>query len=65
MIAFIDDYRDDYGVEPICKVIQIARPVRGRGVRPTILIRHERLRSRYVRVEHSVIEELRTKIRQV
>ncbi|WP_374944710.1 IS3 family transposase [Sphingomonas sp.] len=24
MIAFIDDYRDDYGVEPICRVLPIA-----------------------------------------
>jgi len=24
MIAFIDDHRDAYGVEPICKVLPIA-----------------------------------------
>jgi putative transposase len=24
MKAFIDDHRDDYGVEPICKVLPIA-----------------------------------------
>ena len=24
MIKFIDEYRGDYGVEPICKVLQIA-----------------------------------------
>ena len=24
MVAFIDDYRDDYGVEPICRVLPIA-----------------------------------------
>jgi putative transposase len=26
MKAFIDDHRDDYGVEPICKVVPIAPP---------------------------------------
>ena len=24
MVAFVDDHRDDYGVEPICRVLQIA-----------------------------------------
>ena len=24
MIAFIDEHRDDYGVEPICRVLPIA-----------------------------------------
>ena len=26
MIAFINEHRDTYGVEPICKVLPIARP---------------------------------------
>jgi len=30
MIAFIDDHREAYGVEPICKVLPIAR-------RPTMI----------------------------
>ena len=24
MVAFIDDHRDDYGVEPICQMLPIA-----------------------------------------
>jgi hypothetical protein len=28
MIAFIDDHRAAYGVEPICKVLPIARRVK-------------------------------------
>jgi hypothetical protein len=24
IISFVDAYRDDYGVEPICRVIEIA-----------------------------------------
>ena len=31
MIAFIDEHRGAYGVEPICKVLPIAR-------RPTVLM---------------------------
>ena len=27
MKDFIDQHRDTFGVEPICKVLQIARPV--------------------------------------
>lgn len=26
MIAFIDEHRDDYGVEPTCRVLPIAHP---------------------------------------
>jgi hypothetical protein len=32
MVAFIDDHRKAYGVEPICAVLPIARPARGRAV---------------------------------
>ena len=28
MIAFIDDHREAYGVEPICRVLPIACPFR-------------------------------------
>jgi len=24
LIAFVDEYRDQYGVEPICRILQIA-----------------------------------------
>ncbi len=35
MIAFIDDHRDVYGVEPICKVLPIAELCRPRMRSPS------------------------------
>lgn len=58
MIAFIDDYRDDYGVEPICKVIPIA-PSTYYACKAGEA--DESLRS--ARAQRD--EDLRTKIRQV
>ena len=49
MVAFIDDHREDYGVEPICRVLQIApstyydaktRPPSARAVRDEQLKAH-------------------------
>lgn len=38
MIAFVDDHRETYGVEPICKVLPIAPPTtsawRSGAIRP-------------------------------
>lgn len=41
MVAFIDRHREEYGVEPICKVLPmgemgLAGAVRGRGFKTTI-----------------------------
>ncbi|GIU88506.1 MAG: hypothetical protein KatS3mg009_3021 [Acidimicrobiia bacterium] len=30
MIAYIDAYRERFGVEPICRVLRFARPPTGR-----------------------------------
>ena len=46
MIRFVDAYRDDHGVEPICRVLEIAPSTyhahvrrRSRGPRIIVLIR--------------------------
>ena len=48
MVAFIDDHRDDYGVEPICRVLQIAPSTyydtKARGPSPRAL-RDEQLKT--------------------
>ena len=58
MVAFIDDHRDDYGVEPICKVLPIAPSTyyaeKERQTNPAV--RSARARSD---------EELRTEIQRV
>jgi putative transposase len=47
MVRYIDEYRDEFGVEPICTVLQVApstyyaaksRPISARAIRDAVLI---------------------------
>jgi putative transposase len=56
MVRFIDEHRDEYGVEPICDVLPIAPSTYYRHVR---LREHPELRSARARRDEELEQEIR------